>query len=280
MDTLTLPTADGLGLHLRHWPTPAAAPRGTVLLVHGLGEHVGRYAHVALALNDAGWHASGFDQRGHGRSGGRQGVVAAADSLLDDLGAVIDAVRPRAPGPLVLLGHSMGGAVAARFVAEALAPQPAAWSRRLDGLVLSSPALRAHLSAWQRLQLALGERLMPDMPQRNGIDPRGLSHDAASVAAYTADPLVHPRISARLARFILDAGAQVRAAAPRWTLPTLLMWGGADRIVDPGGSHAFARAAPAAVLTANEFGGLRHEIFNEVEREGVLMRLTQWLGRF
>lgn len=280
MDTLTLPTADGLGLHLRHWPAPAAAPRGTVLLVHGLGEHAGRYAHVAAALNGAGWHVSGFDQRGHGRSGGRQGVVAAADSLLADLGAVVDAVRPRAPGPLVLLGHSMGGTVAARFVAEALAPQPAAWSRRLDGLVLSSPALLARLSAWQRLQLALGERLMPDMPQRNGIDPRGLSHDEAMVQAYEDDPLVHPRISARLARFILDAGAQARAAAPRWTLPTLLMWGGADRIVDPAGSHAFARAAPAAALTAFEFGGLRHEIFNELEREGVLMRLTQWLGRF
>jgi alpha-beta hydrolase superfamily lysophospholipase len=280
VDTLTLPTADGLRLHLRHWPTAAVAPRGTVLVVHGLGEHVGRYAHVAEALNGAGWHVSGFDQRGHGRSGGRQGVLAAPDSLLADLGAVVDAVRPRAPGPLVLLGHSMGGAVAARFVAEALAPQPAAWSRPLDGLVLSSPALRAHLSAWQRLQLALGERLMPDMPQRNGIDAQGLSHDEAMVAAYTADPLVHDRISARLARFILDAGGQVRAAAPRWALPTLLMWGGADRIVDPGGSHAFARAVPAAVLTAFEFGGLRHEIFNELEREGVLMRLTQWLGRF
>ena len=280
MDTLTLPTADGLRLHLRHWPTAAVAPRGTVLVVHGLGEHVGRYAHVAEALNGGGWHVSGFDQRGHGRSGGRQGVLAAPDSLLADLGAVVDAVRPRAPGPQVLLGHSMGGAVAARFVAEALAPQPAAWSRPLDGLVLSSPALRAHLSAWQRLQLALGERLMPDMPQRNGIDAQGLSHDEAMVAAYTADPLVHDRISARLARFILDAGGQVRAAAPRWALPTLLMWGGADRIVDPGGSHAFARAVPAAVLTAFEFGGLRHEIFNELEREGVLMRLTQWLGRF
>jgi alpha-beta hydrolase superfamily lysophospholipase len=280
VDTLTLPTADGLALHLQHWPTPAAAPRGTVLLVHGLGEHAGRYAHVAEALNGAGWHVSGFDQRGHGRSGGRQGVLAAPDSLLADLGAVVDAVRPRAPGPLVLLGHSMGGAVAARFAAEALAPRPAAWSRPLDGLVLSSPALLARLSAWQRLQLALGERLMPDMPQRNGIAARELSHDAAMVQAYEDDPLVHPRISARLARFILDAGAQARAAAPRWTLPTLLMWGGADRIVDPAGSHAFARAVPAAVLSAFEFGGLRHEIFNEAERAGVLMRLTQWLGRF
>ena len=277
MDTLR--TADGLALHLRHWPADAGA-RGQVLLVHGLGEHVGRYDHVAAALSARGWAVSGFDQRGHGRSEGARGVIARPDALLADLAAVIDTVRPRHAGPLVLLGHSMGGAVAARFMAEALAPRPAAWSRPMDGLVLSSPALAARLSGFQRLQLAIGERFLPGLAQRNGIDPRGLSHDEAMVAAYTADPLVHDRISARLARFILDAGEQVRAAAPRWALPTLLMWGGADPVVDPAGSRAFAAAAPAAMLSAFEFDSMRHEIFNETEREGVLMRLHQWLGRF
>jgi len=277
MDTLR--TADGLALHLRHWPADAGA-RGQVLLVHGLGEHVGRYDHVAAALQARGWAVSGFDQRGHGRSEGARGVIARPDALLADLAAVIDTVRARHAGPLVLLGHSMGGAVAARFVAEALAPRPAAWSRPVDGLVLSSPALAARLSGFQRLQLAIGERFLPGLAQRNGIDPRGLSHDEAMVAAYTADPLVHDRISARLARFILDAGEQVRAAAPRWALPTLLMWGGADPVVDPAGSRAFAAAAPAGVLSAFEFDSMRHEIFNETEREGVLMRLKQWLGRF
>jgi alpha-beta hydrolase superfamily lysophospholipase len=273
-----LSTTDRLALHRHDWP--CAGARGTVLLVHGLGEHAGRYAHVAAALRAAGWRVAGYDQRGHGRSGGARGVVAASHSLLADLAGVIDAVRREHGGPLVLLGHSMGGAVAARFVAEASAPRPAAWSRPVDGLVLSSPALAARLSAWQRLQLAIGERFLPDLAQRNGIDPRGLSHDEAMVAAYTADPLVHDRISARLARFILDAGETARAAAPRWTLPTLLMWGGADPVVDPAGSRAFAAAAPAGVLTAFEFDAMRHEILNETEREGVLMRLRQWLGRF
>jgi alpha-beta hydrolase superfamily lysophospholipase len=277
MDTLR--TADGLALQLRHWPA-GAPPRGQVLLVHGLGEHIGRYGHVAAALNARGWSVAGFDQRGHGRSEGARGVIAGADALLVDLAAVIDTLRPRHAGPLVLLGHSMGGAVAARFVAEALAPRPAAWSRPVDGLVLSSPALAARLSAFQRLQLGIGERFLPDLAQRNGIDPHGLSHDEAMVAAYTADPLVHDRISARLARFILDAGEHARAAAPRWALPTLLMWGGADPVVDPAGSRAFAAAAPAGVVTAFEFDSMRHEILNETEREGVLMRLSQWLARF
>ena len=282
MDALR--TADGLALHRHSWPLAPGASversRSTLLLVHGLGEHAGRYAHVARALNAAGWQVEAFDQRGHGLSGGARGVIPASDSLLADLAVVVDQMRGARPGPLVLLGHSMGGAVAARFVAEALAPRPAAWSRPVDGLVLSSPALAARLSAWQRLQLALGERLLPALAQPNGIDARGLSHDAAMVRAYETDPLVHDRISARLARFILDAGEAVRAAAPGWTLPTLLMWGGADPIVLPSGSRAFAAAAPAGAVTAFEFDGLRHEIFNETERDGVLMRLTQWLGRF
>lgn len=280
MSADTLTTRDGVSLALRHWPAAAGpASKGQVVLVHGLGEHAGRYAHVAATLQAAGWAVLGYDQRGHGRSGGRQGTLPQPDALLDDLAQVLDHAPPPG-GPRVLLGHSMGGAVAARFVAEALAPAPAAWSRPVDGLVLSSPALRAHLSAWQRLQLAIGERFLPDLPQRNGIDARGLSQDDTVVADYEADPLVHDRISARLARFILDAGEAARAAAPRWTLPTLLMWGGADPVVLPGGSRAFAAAAPQDVVTAYQFDGLRHEIFNELEREGVLMRLAQWLRRF
>jgi alpha-beta hydrolase superfamily lysophospholipase len=276
VNSLVLNTPDGLALALSEWSV--AAPRGLVVVVHGLGEHAARYGHVAAALNAAGWSVFAHDQRGHGRSGGLRGTLPRADALLEDLALVLDHA-PETGGPRVLLGHSMGGAVAARFVAEALAPHPASWSRPVQGLALSSPALAARLSAWQRWQLAIGERLLPDLAQRNGIDPLGLSHDEAAVAAYVADPLVHDRISARLARFILDAGEHVRAAAPRWALPTLLMWGGADRVVDPAGSRAFAAAAPPGVLTAWEFEAMRHEIFNETEREGVLMRLVQWLDR-
>lgn len=280
MDQESLRSADGLRLQLHHWAPASADGPGTVLLVHGLGEHAGRYAHVSVALNNAAWRVVAYDQRGHGRSEGPRGVIASADSLLADLAGVVDHVRGAHRGPLLLLGHSMGGAVAARFVAESEQVQPARWSRPVDGLVLSSPALQARLSGWQRVQLAIGERLLPDLAQRNGINSAGLSHDAEVVRAYEADPLVHDRISARLARFILDAGAAARAAAPRWTLPTLLMWGGADPIVDPAGSRAFAAAAPAEVVSAFEFESLRHEIFNETERAGVLMRLAQWLRRF
>ena len=268
-------TADGLALPLRHWPAPAA--RGHVLVVHGLGEHGGRYQALAGDLNAAGFAVSTYDQRGHGQAPGARGVIPAADSLCRDLAAAIDALAAAGSPVTVLLGHSMGGLVAARFVAEALQPQPAAWSRLVPRLVLSSPALAAELSGWQKLQLAIGHALLPSLAQPNGLDPGWVSRDPAVVAAYTADPLVHDRISARLARFILDGGETVRALAPRWTTPTLLMWAGSDRCVAPAGSAAFAAAAPPSVVQHQVFPALAHEIFNEPERAQVIARLVQFL---
>lgn len=273
MDTVT--THDGPALPLRHWPAPAA--RGHVLIVHGLGEHSGRYEALARDLNAQGWAVSGYDQRGHGRAPGRRGVIPAADSLCSDLAGVIDALRAAGRAPTVLLGHSMGGLVAARFVAECLQPQPAAWSRPLPRLVLSSPALAADLSGFQKLQLALMHAIAPSLPVPNGLDPQWVSRDPAVVAAYVDDPLVHDRICARLGRFILDGGELVRRLAPRWRTPTLLLWAGLDRCVAPAGSAAFAAAAPAAVVQHQVFPALAHEIFNEPERTLVIDRLVQFL---
>ncbi len=275
-DAMTsLTTDDSLQLHPWHWPATAPA-RGQVLIVHGLGEHAGRYAHVAAALNAAGWEVHGWDHRGHGLSEGRRGDIPDHDALLRDTARVIDAVRQ--PGQrFVLLGHSMGGAVAARFAAEALAARPAAWSRPLDALVLSSPALDAGLSGGQKLLLALAERLAPSVAVSNGLRPEWVCHDPAVVRAYMDDPLVHDRITARLTRFIVDAGREAIAAAPRWQLPTLLMWAGADRCVAPRGSDDFAAAAPPSTVTARPWPGFSHEIFNEPEKAEVIAALLSWL---
>ena len=275
----TLTTADGLKLHLREWPLAPA--HGTVLIVHGLGEHIGRYVHVAMQLNAWGWRVAGFDHRGHGRSDGARGRLASADDLLRDLAQVIDAVRSAHPdGPLLLLGHSMGGAVAARFVAEGLAPSAAAWHRPVDALVLSSPALALDTSAVQKLLLALVGPLAPNLSLGNGLNPAWVSRDPAVVKAYIADPLNHDRISPRLARFMLDAGAFVRSHAGAWKLPTLLLYAGSDRCVAPAGSGEFSAAAPRAVVTTQEFRPLYHEIFNEPEQREVFDALSAWLQRF
>ncbi len=274
--SLMFRTHDDLALQGRAWPCRDA--RGTIVIVHGLGEHIGRYAHVAASLNAHRWSVVGYDQRGHGASEGARGRLGAVDDLLVDLAGVVDAVRadPEFVAPLVLLGHSLGGLVAARFVAGALEPA-AAWSRPVDALVLSSPALDIGMNAVQKAMLAVLGPIAPNIGVGNGLDARAISRDAAVVAAYEADPLVHDRISPRLTRFIVDAGVLVRSLSPRWTVPTLLLYAGADRLVVAAGSAAFAAAAPQGVVTAREFAPLFHEIFNEPEQAEVLSVLAAWL---
>ena len=270
-------TRDGLILRGREWPLAAA--RGTIVLVHGLGEHVGRYGHVAAFFAARGWRVVGFDHRGHGASDGARGRLAAEDDLLVDLARVIDAVRAAHPdGPLVLLGHSLGGLVAARFVAGALAPA-AAWSRPVDALLLSSPALATTMSPLQKAMLAVLGPLTPNLAVGNGLKPEWISRDPQVVAAYKADPKVHDRIAPRLARFVVDGGDFVRRAAPRWSAPTLLLYAGADRCVPPAGSAAFAAAAPKAVVAAREWPGLFHEIMNEPEQAEVLSAFADGLDK-
>jgi len=285
----TLRTEDGLPLHWRQWSKPGMeSARGTVLIVHGLGEHIGRYEALAAKLNSWGWHVVGHDQRGHGASGGPRGDIGAQDSLLKDLAAVIDELRGDAQlsaGPLVLLGHSMGGLVAARFVAGGLSVSNGGvmptWFRTVDALVLSSPALDPGLSAFQRALLAATLPLVPHLAVGNGLKPAWISRDANVVAAYKNDPLVHDRITPTLARMIAATGAEVVEHASEWMVPTLLMWAGSDRCVDPRGSQAFADEAPEAVVQCQMFERLYHEIFNEPEREQVYARLQAWLdGRF
>jgi len=274
----SITTADGLRLHLLHWPAAEPA-RGTVLIVHGLGEHSGRYAHVAAQLNLAGWHVLGYDHRGHGWSEGARGAVPDSEALLRDLAAVIDTCRSRLPTPLILLGHSIGGLVAARFVAAGLDAQRPTWWRDTDGLVLSSPALDPGMNAVQKLLLASIGPIAPDLALGNGLKPEWLSHEHSVVELYRNDSLVHDRITPRLVRFIVDGGRSVIDCAARWPLPTLLLYAGSDRCVAPRGSAAFAAAAPKAQVQARVFPAMFHEIFNEPGRGEVFALLTGWLAQ-
>jgi alpha-beta hydrolase superfamily lysophospholipase len=270
-------TDDGLDLHLRIWP--AGNPhRGVVVLVHGLGEHIGRYDHVARRLNARGFVVVGYDQRGHGRSPGPRGGMPGDDALCADLGRVLYAARESFAGPLVLLGHSLGGLIAGRFVAEGLQPAPAKWWRPVDALVMSSPALDPGTNAVQKLLLAVVAPMLPDLAVNNGLKVDWISRAPDVVKAYAADPLVHDRVTGRLGLFVARQGPAVIAAAPRWTTPTLLMWAGADRCVSPAGSAAFAAAAPRGIVSVREWPGLFHEIFNEPEQGDVLQAMDDWLA--
>ncbi|MGI9132418.1 MAG: lysophospholipase [Rhodoferax sp.] len=270
----TLIAAGGDNIVVQDWQLSGKVPlRGVVVLVHGLGEHAGRYDHVARHLNAWGYAVRGYDQCGHGESGGAPGSLPSDTRLLDDLADIVDSTRDSMPRgtPLLLLGHSMGGLVAARFVALNIRP--------VQGLVLSSPALDAGLNAFQKLLVALLPGVLPNLRVGNGLNPRFLSHDPRVVESYLADRQVHDRISARLARFIARTGPQVIAMAAHWSVPTLLLYAGQDRLVNPEGSRSFAAAAPKAVVSAVCFESLYHEIFNELDAAPVFAALQQWLGQ-
>jgi alpha-beta hydrolase superfamily lysophospholipase len=265
---------DGLNIAVYDWPLPRRQrPRAVVLIVHGLGEHAWRYDTVAQRLNEWGFCVRGYDQRGHGDSGGARGVLPDDDALLDDLEELIEDTRRHIAQPwscpLILLGHSMGGLVASAFVQRAISP--------VDALVLSSPALDTGMSAFQRGLTRVLYRWAPDLTVSNGLDASGISHDPEMVRAYREDRLVHDRISARLARFIDSNGPHVVAAAPSWPVPTLLMYAGADRLVRPAGSQAFAAVAPPQQVHSRGFDGLFHELFNEADPSAVYAELRAWL---
>jgi alpha-beta hydrolase superfamily lysophospholipase len=285
-DRFSVQRPDGVPLTIWDWPAPAA-PRGQVVLVHGLGEHARRYDAVAARLARWGWAVRGFDQRGHGTSGGHRGCLPSTDALLDDLDAVLAHTRQGGQGhtpvagPLVLIGHSMGGLVAAAACWRACERGASAPDGLPDALVLSSPALDVGMAPPLLWLVAVLNRVAPQRALSNGLLADKISHDPVVVAAYRQDPLVHDRISAPLAAFFHAWGKKVRAAGARWPVPTLLLYAEADHLVRPAGSVAFARAAAAAgaPVQAQGFAGLYHEIFNEPEAMAapVWQRLQTWL---
>ena len=251
---------------------PNDQPLGTVLLVHGLGEHAGRYGEVAAHLHQWGFAVRAYDQQGHGQSEGARGDLLRPGSLQADLCRVMDDTRQRpalAGAPLILLGHSMGGLVVARTLAEQL--------RSVDAAVLSSPAFGAFPNFFQKLLLATLPRVVPHVTVDNGLQTEFVSRDPDVVKAYKADALVHRRISTGLAAWILDGGAPTLEAAAHWQVPTLVLYAGQDRLVNAQASANFVQAAPTDVVQAQCFEDMYHEIFNDLDRNEVFNALKRWL---
>jgi alpha-beta hydrolase superfamily lysophospholipase len=265
-----LTAADGTTIFVTDWlPEAADAARGSIVFMHGLGEHSGRYTHVAQFFNDCGLAVRAYDHRGHGRSGGPRGDVPDNDRMLHDAKMVIDDFALQYPAPPLLLGHSLGGLLAARFAVENWSP--------LRGLILSSPALAVPLSAAHRLLLKILEATAPGYALPNGLDSRFLSHDPTVVDAYIKDPLVHTKISARLLRCLLVSIDIALAKAPTLNLPTLMVVAGDDHLVDASGSQAFFALLPPGVGTKHVYPQLYHEVFNEVDAHRVFDDVRNWL---
>lgn len=268
---LTWQSNDGLTFTGRVWQ-PDGAPRAVIALVHGLGEHSGRYGHVADAFTGAGYAVLAFDQRGHGRSAGKRGVIPRYDALMDDIDLLLAQARQRFPDQRIFLyGHSLGGNEVLNY---ALRRQP-----DLAGVVATSPGLRTTTPP-PAVQLALGKlmnRVWPAFTMPNGLELAAISRDPAVIRAYAADPLVHDRLSAALGIGLLEAGEWALARAGEFPVPLLLVHGDADRITASAASAEFASRAPDSTLKL--WPGLYHETHNEPEQAAVLAYTIAWLNK-
>lgn len=261
--------ADGTMLYVTDYLLPAAHVRGSAVIMHGLGEHSGRYRHIAGFFNECGLSVRCYDHRGHGRSQGKRGDVIHGDPMLQDAEIILEDFSARFSEPPFLFGHSMGGLFAARYALAGLSP--------LRGLILSSPALAVTLSPFQRRLLKVMHALAPSLGLPNGLSPKFLSHDPRVVAGYRADPLVHSRISARLLQSMLTSIDYCQQHAGAMRIPTLMLVAGDDHLVDVEGSKRFFDKLPAGLAQLYVYDDMYHEIFNEIESGRVLADLKTWL---
>jgi acylglycerol lipase len=260
----------GLRLYRQAW-VPDVDARAMVVLVHGVSEHSGRYHHVAGRLVADGYAVHALDLRGHGRSEGPRALIDRMGNAVADLHALVEATALAHPGvPVVILGHSMGGLLAICF---ALTHQ-----ERLSGLILSAPlaALEAASPA-TRLAARVLSALTPRLGVI-GVDSALISRDPEVVRSYEADPLVfHGKLPARTVFELERAVRSLPKSVHAITVPTLIMYGSADRLCPPAGSLGLHDCIGAQDRTLKVYDGLYHEIFNEPEQERVMEDVRTWL---
>jgi alpha-beta hydrolase superfamily lysophospholipase len=266
--TSRLTTRDGLSLHLARWE-PEGAPRAIVFLIHGLGEHTGRYAHLAEALNRAGLACRGIDLRGHGQSDGPRGHAPSLERLMDDISLMI--LQDGAADANFLYGHSLGATLALQF--GRLRP------RGLSGVIASGAWLRLRFQPprYKIIMARVVPRLAPRLALANGLDVNALSRDKAVVDAYVSDPLVHDRITAKLGAIMLEVAEDLLAHPESFRLPLLMMHGQADGLTDPAATQAFFDGVGSADKTLRLWPGLFHEIHNEPEQAEVIAQIVSWV---
>jgi alpha-beta hydrolase superfamily lysophospholipase len=263
----TAVSADGTRLATRHWPSEARAPWASVLIVHGLGEHSGRYEHVSRRLASAGLDVHAVDLRGFGASGGRRAYVDRWSQLHDDVESRLREIRVASDGrPVVLYGHSLGGLVTLGYVLTER-PKP-------DLLVVTAPAIDAAIPRVKRAAARALSRVLPRLEIRNGFDGAVLSRDKTVGERYLADPLNHHGTTARLAGEALAEQGRVRAGLTGLAVPTLVLHGTDDGLVPPAASEPLAGLP---TVTRRTYPGLRHELHNEPEWESVMDDVVAWL---
>lgn len=262
-------TPDGCTLFVRYWQ-PQQQPKATIILVHGLGEHCGRYCHVADFFNTVGYSVTAFDLRGHGNSEGIRGHADSYKTIMDDIQHFVEeASRSHNNLPLFLYGHSLGGAIVLCYALSGRRPPTAA--------VVTAPVISpAKSPSFLKLSAArLLSRLAPSFTLSNDLDVSGLSRDPAVVEHYRKDPLVHDRISARLGMELISNG-HLLLEQSEVKFPLLILQGDEDRVVDATKTAKLANKLKDGV-TYKEWNGFFHELHNEPEKEAVLNFILGWM---
>ena len=267
----TVQSADGTKLAYRSWPQPGALISFAV--VHGLGDHAGRYAHFADGMSRHGMSAYALDLRGHGNSPGQRGHVESWSQWTDDVTAFVAHVEQVAGTEVVPVGHSFGGAALLSTVLAGGLPA----SKRF---VLSSPALKLKLQApaWKLKVGPIAARVAPRLAMSNEVDPASISRIPEVVSAYRKDPLVHDRISSRMYTEWQNAVADIYQRAGQIKVPFLILAGTADPLIDPEGSRQLHEKT-ASMSTLRLLEGRYHEPFNDRDSEEVFQVIADWLTK-
>lgn len=267
---------DGIDFYVRGWEPDGGTPKALIALVHGLGEHTGRYVHVGQAMTDAGYALAGFDLRGHGRSGGARGHASSLDAYMQDIRQFFGLLEQRYSGPPhFLYGHSLGGLLTLTYAIQ--------YGSGLQGVVATSPGLRTALEQ-QKAKLVLVKLLgsfLPTFTARSGLNPAKISRDPEVVQAYRQDPLVHDSASLAFGKAGLEAVELCFARAREFPVPLLMLHGTGDTIAFSSGSEDFAKQVREAggEVTLKTWDGWYHELHNEPEKAEVFKFMIDWLNQ-